>query len=253
MKEGGSQMNTTRVVALSVASFIFAGITGCTRDVPYRDIGFSPKVSAASCAASYKAYDDHDRANPDGDYPKIDDSECWRRSREEHDVYDLLSIEVDDQGWVQGASAQPVSERNNYMDELMAQLEQLFQQQGKGAGLSLVVYVHGWHHSARADDADVHAFRRMLRQIAQMEQNLQYANYPRKRVVGIYVGWRGEATWVPLLRKLTFWDRKNTAQRVAYGSVRELLGRLDTFRESKSVEVGDKIARPVRMHARCAC
>jgi hypothetical protein len=241
-------MNTTRVIALSVASFIFAGITGCAQDVPYRDLGFKADIDAATCEKLYKAYD---TGAPEGDYPQIDGSSpCWRRSHEKHDVYDLLSIEFDDQGWVQGASDLPLSQRNNFMDDFMKQLDRLYKEQREqnNGGLSLVVFVHGWHHSAAADDRDVHAFRRVLRQIAQMEENLAKAKYTPMRVVGIYIGWRGEAIPIPLLRGITFWDRKNAAQRVAYGSVRDLLGRLDHFREVTATTTNDKkTVRNVRM------
>jgi hypothetical protein len=70
------------------------------------------------------------------------------------------------------------------------------------------------------------------------------------RVVGIYVGWRGESVPVPWLRKLTFWDRKAAAERVAQGSVRELLKRLDQFRDTaraKTRLTKDDEGRSIRM------
>jgi hypothetical protein len=225
-------MNSTRVIALSAV----LGIAGCTADVPYRSLGFQQKFDADECRSLYAEYDD---AKPEGPYPEIRnrDSDCWKRSREEHRDYDVLFVEFDDQGWVQGASElDPAKSERNFMDDFMEQLEQLYARQQaarKDGGLSLVVYVHGWHHSARAWDDDVHAFRRVLGQFAQMESNLTGAGYPAKRVVGIYIGWRGEAMPIQILRKITFWDRKNTAQRVANGSVRDLLGRVDNWRDSK--------------------
>jgi hypothetical protein len=240
-------MNITRFIAASIAPLIILAITGCTRDVPYRDIGFKDDFDAAKCKQLYAKYD---AAKPEGPYPELADPDdrCWRRSREEHDVYDLLTVEFDDQGWVQDAWEIDVAKPSkDFIDQLLAQLEGIYQDQNGKRGLSLVVYVHGWHHNARATDKDVHAFRRMLRQIAQMEDNLSREGYQPMRVVGVFVGWRGEALPIWGLRGITFWDRKNTAQRVANGSVRELLGRLDDFRDSKIAPGPRKAARNVRM------
>jgi hypothetical protein len=49
--------------------------------------------------------------------------------------------------------------------------------------------------------------------------------------VGIYLGWRGESIDVPGLSLLTFWDRKNTAERVAQGTIQEFFSRMDVLRD----------------------
>src|SRR5216683_706557 len=46
------------------------------------------------------------------------------------------------------------------------------------------------------------------------------------------IGWRGKSLIIPLLDQFTFWERKNTAERVAQGSVQELLRRLDLLRDT---------------------
>ena len=56
-------------------------------------------------------------------------------------------------------------------------------------------------------------------------------NRPRK-VFGIYAGWRGRLIDAGQLSDLTFWNRKDAAQRVALGSIRELLGRARAFRDT---------------------
>jgi hypothetical protein len=230
-------------IAQCVGLCIIALLAGCARDVPYRDLGF--KDIAPDCKQKYAAYD---QAPETGPFPVLDDRDsCWRRSKEEHDDYDLLFVEFDDQGWPQGSSGLALGDKD-FIDTFVSQLEQVFEKEtsrNPERGLSLVVYVHGWHHNAAASDEDVHSFRRLLKQIATMEGNLARAGYHPMRVVGVYVGWRGESVEVPLLRKLTFWDRKNAAQRVSQGSVRELLKRLDHFRDAKRTKKGN--VRNVRM------
>ncbi len=95
--------------------------------------------------------------------------------------------------------------------------------------MSLVVYVHGWHHDAGAQDSNVTRFRELLRGMAKVEQLIASPKRP-PRVVGIYVGWRGESVRVPGINVLTYWERKNAADRVSQGSVRELFARLHLLR-----------------------
>ena len=95
--------------------------------------------------------------------------------------------------------------------------------------LALVTFVHGWKHNASADDGNVAQFRDLLTAVARFEA--QQPEAQRRAVIGIYVGWRGETIRLPLLQQLTFWSRKNAAQRLADGSLRSLLGALRAFRD----------------------
>ncbi len=56
---------------------------------------------------------------------------------------------------------------------------------------------------------------------------------PPREVAGVYLGWRGGSVTVPLLENLTFWDRKNTAQKVGHGGVTEVLSRLELIKQDK--------------------
>ena len=96
----------------------------------------------------------------------------------------------------------------------------------------VVVFVHGWHHNARADDDNLLKFHDALRQIS--------AWRPNDTVRGIYVGWRGDSLAVPGLRYITFWDRKNTSDEVGRGSLYEFLLRLE-----RGVKGGDSDNRLV--------
>ncbi|MXP65342.1 alpha/beta fold hydrolase [Roseomonas sp. M0104] len=117
-----------------------------------------------------------------------------------------------------------------------AQMEVLFQrlvEESRRQDLCIVVFVHGWKHNAASGDPDVAAFRTLLADLARTEATHvpEVPGRPR-RVVGIYAGWRGSSLAAgDLLENLTFWSRKAAAQRVAQGSIRELLGRVRTLRD----------------------
>jgi hypothetical protein len=100
--------------------------------------------------------------------------------------------------------------------------------------LSIVTFVHGWRNNAKYDNANVGLARQVLDFAALGERSEPHPNpsaRPRE-VVGVYVGWRGKsleglAAW----EALSVWDRKNTAQNVAVGSVREVFSYLKAYQE----------------------
>lgn len=98
----------------------------------------------------------------------------------------------------------------------------------------LVVFVHGWKHSAKPGDGNITTFRRVLAQLSDAEAQLaKLRREPPREVAGVYLGWRGGSLTVPLVENLTFWDRKNTAQKVGHGAVAEVLSRLELIRRDK--------------------
>ena len=99
--------------------------------------------------------------------------------------------------------------------------------------LLLVVFVHGWKHNASADDGNAASFARALRRIAAMDESLcAGAPCERRRVVGVYVGWRGLSLKLPGLKNLTFWTRKSRAHRVGTDGVTEVLNELKLIENS---------------------
>ncbi len=99
----------------------------------------------------------------------------------------------------------------------------------------IVVFAHGWKHSAEAEpkeDGNILSFREQLELLAIEERTIsaERGKVPRQ-VVGLYLGWRGGSVDAPILKELTFWDRKNTAHEVGEGSVREVLARLKAIRD----------------------
>lgn len=83
----------------------------------------------------------------------------------------------------------------------------------------VVVFIHGWHHSAEAGDSNVQAFHRALAAVKHWRRDAD--------VRGIYIGWRGSSLDIPLLRYLTFWERKNTSDEIGRGALLEFLLRLE--------------------------
>lgn len=73
----------------------------------------------------------------------------------------------------------------------------------------VITYVHGWHHGAAS--ADVGKFTEWLTEISQTPLIRDSGFHP----IGVYLGWRGESTTIPVIRQFTFFSRKNAAERLA--------------------------------------
>jgi len=70
----------------------------------------------------------------------------------------------------------------------------------------VVLYTHGWHHNAKDSDNNVRRFKESLRDIK--------LRNPHYRVIGVYLGWRGETVETPWLCALTFWSRRSVSERL---------------------------------------
>ena len=129
--------------------------------------------------------------------------------------YHLGFVEYDDQGQVR---------LREQMDAVLDEYRQI----ASADDVLLVVFIHGWHHSAQPEDGNIQSFRKMLSEMSRNEQkgSVQQGRQARK-VLGLYVGWRGESITVPYLNALTFWDRKNTAHDVGQQGVTEALLKLE--------------------------
>ena len=111
----------------------------------------------------------------------------------------------------------------------------------------IVVFVHGWKHSAAPDDGNIETFRNVLAGLSESEAYLSSrTGLPVRRVAGVYLGWRGGSVTLPVVKELTFWERKNTAQKVGHAGVAEVLSRLDLIkRVRESLTSGDSRTRLV--------
>lgn len=136
--------------------------------------------------------------------------------------YTLKYIESDDRGW--------------FWDPAQANDSLAQVQSAASQGDTLVLlFIHGWHHSAACYDGNLESFKRVLTnlraelgnrmyQTARLAANNQVAPKPMQ-IIGIYVGWRGRS--LPgLIDYSTFWGRKSAAQRVGEGDLAEFMTRL---------------------------
>lgn len=163
-------------------------------------------------------------------------------SIEDYKDYWAGYVEFDDEGWLYGSHGQP-----NQMEVLRTRLQRELNDPAFAQTDFLVVaFVHGWHHNAHDSDCNVHEFRAMLK-----VANDRYAAASRqdpslrhRRIIGVYAGWRGESVNVEGLNVTTVLDRRNAAERVAKGDVREL------FAQLRKLQIGESQkpdARPDRM------
>lgn len=90
----------------------------------------------------------------------------------------------------------------------------------KNGGL-VVVFVHGWHHGPRTCDRDLCCFRRVMDHIATNRRTVP--GKENQNVVGIYIGWRGEAIAKRGVNIVTIKNRKTVAERIGRTAGKEFL------------------------------
>jgi len=73
----------------------------------------------------------------------------------------------------------------------------------------VITYVHGWQNNV--ESGDVNNFESLLSRLDRAPA-IRNAGF---NVVGVYLGWRGKLTPVPVLKEISFWNRKATAERIA--------------------------------------
>ncbi|MGA2556077.1 MAG: hypothetical protein ABSG04_07370, partial [Verrucomicrobiota bacterium] len=154
--------------------------------------------------------------------------------------YTVGFVEFDDQGWLYGPNG---SSKRRQIDTVMER----FAAEGETNGLLLVAFVHGWKHNADARDTNVAMFHHVLRELGTMEELLsKKQHHPQRRVVGLYVGWRGLSYDLEPFKELSFWDRKNTAEVVGHGAAIELLSQLEVIRNQNNRKFEQAIANHER-------
>lgn len=184
-------MQTSRnlaVLRLLPAAFIVAfalALGGCAvRDLHYRGRTFAQEgcgtpsspiqVDASSVAGAFHGFE---RAS------KLAALECSLQSfNVGHPLnYDIAYVELLDSGESSTQRAQ-VSALKAYLEAAQSQ------------SLSVYVFVHGWRHNADVGDDDVSRFHTIL---ALMKSYWRDAGQPDRRVLGVYIGWRGASVREP--------------------------------------------------------
>jgi pimeloyl-ACP methyl ester carboxylesterase len=197
----------TWTTAVLVAAFAFAG---CTPHKLYR-------TSTEICVSSKPELECKVRALQELKDPEHPDSD-----------YLIGFIEFDDQGQVF---------KRKQMDAVLNTLNE----QAASQDLLMVVFVHGWKHSAAPGDENIGTFREGLERLSELESRISSETGAQERkVVGIYLGWRGGSITLPGVKELTFWDRKNTAHKVGHGGVTEVVSRLELVRKTKDAMEGEQ-------------
>ncbi len=131
------------------------------------------------------------------------------------DEYHLGFVEYDDQGQLRDPA-----QMQNVLGE--------FQRLAAADDVLLISFVHGWHHSAKPEDGNIESFREMLGNVSIMEGiGSKQQGRKKRKVIGLYIGWRGDSITVPYVSGLTFWERKNTAHDVGQQGVTEVFLKLE--------------------------
>ncbi|MCX7097876.1 MAG: esterase [Methylococcales bacterium] len=154
-------------------------------------------------------------------------SECSQHSLQKHHVgtdqeFLLGFVEIDDQGQLRDRA------------QMRALIDSLYQI-AVDDSIVINVFVHGWHHNARPGDPNIESFKGALSRLSRIEHDLSLTKHTASRkVVGVYVGWRGESITLPGINYLTFWDRKGTAQEVGHRGITELFLNLEEIANVKN-------------------
>lgn len=131
-----------------------------------------------------------------------------------HEGFDLHVVEYDDEG-------QPWN--GPRLDETMSMVREQLEDPAL-----VVMFVHGWKNDASVCNGNISCFRDMLEIFAKGERAYaDVAGREPRRVIGVYVGWRGGTLKPTLIKQLTFWGRKHTAHAIGdNGGVTSLIGRI---------------------------
>jgi len=158
-------------------------------------------------------------------FPSPDLSTLKNASIEQFPSFDIGIIEFDEKGHYRNAAQH---------DAVLRYARDVAEQRGA----TIVVFVHGWHHSARVDDGNLNSFRDVLSNIASRKEVgarcVGDDADSHNRVVGIYIGWRGESIRTTPFNFTTIWARKKVAQRIGGHLRKRQARRVGEGRETRS-------------------
>ena len=101
-------------------------------------------------------------------------------------------------------------------------------------GTLVIVYIHGWKNNANPNDPDgaLARFRESVR--ANAASNPAERPFAADQVVGVFLGWRGDTSNLPVHEQLTFWNRRQAGERVASVHMQETLLRIMTATKQRA-------------------
>ncbi|MEW8139490.1 MAG: hypothetical protein AB2761_20700 [Candidatus Thiodiazotropha endolucinida] len=147
----------------------------------------------------------------------IDSSNCRNSYYQEYDHYDLAFAEFTDRG-------------NTFSDTIINDILEKVREKVDDDGAIIIVFVHGWKHNSHELDENLNSFKRTLSFIS---KNISNVLIGERRVIGLYIGWRGASFDIPLFDNLTFWTRQDVAEDVGDGGVNRLIMNLDAIIEQR--------------------
>lgn len=126
-----------------------------------------------------------------------------------------------------------------------------------GQPAELIIFIHGWHHSASPSDENFIAFQQFYQQMAKSDA--------QRNLVGLYIGWRGDkydplwldgsddaTSWVEPLDFPTIFQRKTVAKRIGQRGFAELLDKLDSEVAAGTLQrytvIGHSLGGAVALH-----
>lgn len=132
----------------------------------------------------------------------------------------LHFVEADDEGWFWSPAQ---------ADAALAEIDA----SARERDTFVLLFVHGWHHSAACCDGNIEGFKDVVRKLREELSQPMYAAARNKldksgqdfRIIAVYVGWRG-GSLPGLADYATFWGRKAAAERVGRGDLHEFMQRL---------------------------
>lgn len=121
----------------------------------------------------------------------------------------------------------------------------------------LLIFIHGWHHSAAPDDENFVAFQQFYQQMAARDN--------QRNLIGLYIGWRGDkfdplwldgstdaTSQVEILDFPTIFQRKSVARRIGRTGFSQLLDNLDQLESSGKLQrytvVGHSLGGALALH-----
>lgn len=110
----------------------------------------------------------------------------------------------------------------NHVEQVLNKIESVAE--SSADGIILVTFIHGWKHDAHPDDSNLKSFKKALHLAA---TEVPAISQSHRRLIGLFVGWRGASSRFEGIDTASFWDRKAVAEEVGRGSVTELLLNLD--------------------------
>ncbi|MEM7217424.1 MAG: hypothetical protein AAF515_03600 [Pseudomonadota bacterium] len=135
---------------------------------------------------------------------------CRMAVYQDHGDFDVAFAEYTDRGNAQDARR---------IEAVLAQIGARAAPDANGA--VVITFIHGWKHNAHEEDSNLVDFKKILAGLAAAGVTGE------RRLIGLYVGWRGESLDLRWANNLTFWDRKQVAEEVGRGGVTRLLLELD--------------------------